>query len=206
MKYNPNKHNRRSIRLKDYDYSQIGYYFITLNCQDRYPLFGNIQNGIMCLNTFGTILHENWMKTPKIRPNVAIGAFVVMPDHFHAIIRIKESKGSKNAIGKFQSPSQTIGAIVRGLKGAVTKEIKATARAWNSDSKGDRKGELQVAPTIAPVVTPTIPPKPIPPGPTHLITTKSIWQRDYHDRIISDQKSLSNITNYINNNPANWKK
>ena len=144
MKYNPKKHNRRSTRLKNYDYSKAGFYFITLNCEDRHPLFGNIKNGVMCLNTFGTILHENWIETPNIRPNVAIGAFIVMPDHFHAIVHIIESKGSKKQIGKFQSPSQTIGAIVRGLKGVVTKEIKATARAWDTDTdpRIDGKGCL----------------------------------------------------------------
>ncbi len=193
MKYNPKKHHRRSTRLKNYDYSQEGLYFITLNCQNRHHLFGKIQNSVMCLNEFGTIIHQNWLETPIIRPNVTLGAFVVMPDHMHAIICIKQTKGSKEAIGKFQSPSQTIGAIVRGFKGTVTTKIKTATRTWITS-----KGEFAQVPTVAP----------IPPGPINLIhlePKKSIWQRGYDDRIIWNQKSLKNITKYIQNNPANWK-
>lgn len=64
--YNPNIHNRRSIRLKGYDYSQAGLYFITICCQDRAHLFGNIENGEMKLNAFGKIAWEEWLATEKI--------------------------------------------------------------------------------------------------------------------------------------------
>lgn len=138
MKSYPKKHNRRSMRLKGYDYSQAGLYFITLNCQHRHHIFGNIKNGMMCLNQFGTIIHNNWMETPNIRPNIVLGAFIVMPDHLHGIIQILESKGSKEAIGKFQSPTQTIGAIIRGYKSSATTKVKAATKAWESSlGKGE---------------------------------------------------------------------
>ncbi|WP_198513488.1 transposase [Confluentibacter lentus] len=92
--YNPNIHHRRSIRLKGYDYSQAGLYFITICCQDRACLFGEIvvgTNGIrpeMKLNKYGEIAHNEWMKTPEIRNNVQLGEFVIMPNHIHGIIRL----------------------------------------------------------------------------------------------------------------------
>jgi len=92
-KYNPNIHHRRSIRLKGYDYAQAGLYFITICCQDRACLFGEIQNGEMVLNEYGTIAHNEWIKTHEIRTNVELGEFVIMPNHIHGIIKIMDIGG-----------------------------------------------------------------------------------------------------------------
>lgn len=78
MEYNPDKHHRRSIRLKGYDYSQGGMYFITINVQDRKCLFGEIANGEMLLSEMGKIAYREWMLTPELRKNVELDAFVVM--------------------------------------------------------------------------------------------------------------------------------
>ena len=126
--YNPYVHNRKSIRLKGYNYSQPGLYFITICCQDRICHFGHIDNGKMILNEFGTITYNEWLKTPKLRPNVELGEFVIMPNHIHGIIRLL-GRGELNSPHKdvcdtsLQSPSQTIGAIVRGYKSSVTKQF-----------------------------------------------------------------------------------
>lgn len=88
MKYNPNFHHRRLIRLKGYDYSQAGLYFITLLVKHREHLFGRIKNGIMCLNEYGAIAYNEWLRTPTLRPNVSLGELVVMPNHLHGIIVI----------------------------------------------------------------------------------------------------------------------
>lgn len=87
--YNPQKHHRRSIRLQGYDYSQEGLYFITICCQDRAHLFGEIVNGEMILNSYGEIAQKEWQNTSVIRDNVVLHEFVVMPNHFHSIIEIK---------------------------------------------------------------------------------------------------------------------
>ena len=121
--YNPQKHHRQSIRLQGYDYSQEGLYFITICCQDRAHLFGEIVDGEMILNSYGEIAQKEWLNTSKIRDNVVLHEFVVMPNHFHSIIEITFQKGN-NEIGKFQSPSHTIGAIIRGFKIATIKKIK----------------------------------------------------------------------------------
>ena len=122
-KYNPEIHHRRSIRLKGYDYAQPGLYFITICTKDRQHLFGSIENGRMIHNRFGEIAHNEWIKTAEIRDNVEILEFVIMPNHMHGIILLEGAYGNTPLQAKFQSPSKTIGAIVRGYKGTVTKQI-----------------------------------------------------------------------------------
>jgi len=187
--YNPRIHHRRSIRLKGYDYSQPGLYFITLCCQDRIRRFGHIKNGEMHRNLEGNIVYEEWLKTEIIRRQVKLHEFIVMPDHFHGIVEIlfsenKIQNGTKaHEIGKFKSPSQTIGAFIRGFKSATTKRINML--------KGESllKGELRFAPErFAPE------------------RFQSIWQRDYFERIIRNQRAFQNISAYIANNPAKWER
>lgn len=128
---------RKSIRLLGYDYSQEGLYFITICCQDKKNIFGKIDGGMVILNRVGKIAEAEWLKTEQIRQNVELGEFVIMPNHIHAIIIInndesvganrirpvdKEQKGVCNT--PLRSPSQTVGAIIRGYKSAVTKQIK----------------------------------------------------------------------------------
>lgn len=205
MAYNPIKHHRRSIRLKGYDYAQAGLYFITICTQNRVCLFGDVVNGEMMLNQYGQIAYNEWLKTPQIRNNVELGDFVIMPNHIHVIIRllcrgelhspliqkphspdihelhsphiqkphspvIEELHGggelhspeNSTPHSPPQSPSQTIGAIVRGYKSSVTKQFALLG----FDGK--------------------------------------LWQRNYYEHIIRDERSYLNISAYIINNSANW--
>ena len=122
---NNQHHNRRSIRLKGYDYSQAGVYFVTICTQNRQCLFGDIVDGAMVLNNVGRIVENEWVKTERFRQNIKCDRFVVMPNHFHGIVEITESRRGvlQYTPTTMQSPSQTIGAIVRGFKSAVTKQI-----------------------------------------------------------------------------------
>jgi hypothetical protein len=88
MPYNPDIHHRRSTRLKGYDYAAEGLYFITLCTAQRQCLFGAIVDGQMQLNPVGQIVAHEWMKTPQIRPNFDLDAWVVMPNHIHGIVII----------------------------------------------------------------------------------------------------------------------
>jgi len=150
MTYNPNIHHRRSVRLIDYDYSQEGLYFVTICVQKWQCIFGGIVDNEMILNKYGQIAHDEWTKTPEIRSNVQLDVFVVMPNHIHGIIIINENirdtcentrrgvshtpannggvcntpisnKGVCNT--PLRSPSNTIGAIIRGYKSAVSKQL-----------------------------------------------------------------------------------
>ena len=185
----PNLPNRQSTRLKTYDYSLEGSYFITIVTQDRLHLFGKIENSQMILNTVGKIVEQEWKNSIQLRSNISLGEFIIMPDHMHMILTIdhqisndKESKEWEHSNPK--SPSQTIGAIIRGFKGASTKKINLF---FNST------GELQFAPTDELQFAPTF-------------YKNKIWQRNYYDHIIRNQADYNRIEQYIIDNPQNWKK
>jgi REP element-mobilizing transposase RayT len=86
MKYDPKIHHRRSIRLKRYDYSQAGAYFVTIVMQGRVPLFGEVVKEEMRLNQYGKIVQAARFDLPRHYPHVELGAFVIMPNHVHGII------------------------------------------------------------------------------------------------------------------------
>jgi putative transposase len=190
MNYNPAIHHRRSIRLKGYDYSQEGMYYITICCHNRNCLLGDVVNGEIILNEYGTIAFNEWLNTPNIRRNVELDVFVIMPNHIHGII-ILNGRGElhspcmgglnppqnppditphdhpiDNKWGELHSPligpSNNIGAIVRGYKSSVTKQINL----------------LNIGCTV--------------------------WQRNYWEHIIRNEQSHNRISAYIANNPAKW--
>lgn len=172
---------RQRVRLQNYDYSQEGLYFITLVCAQRASFFGRVDQEMVQLNDFGKIALRAWTETPVIRPNVGLGAFVIMSNHLHAIVSINTYKGERNKprIGKFISPTQTIGAIVRGYKGAVTSRIKHYVREAEQDSSMN--------------------------APVNLIPEQgSIWQANYHEHIIKDELTFSKVSKYIWDNPKHW--
>ena len=191
MNFNPAIHHRRSIRLKGYDYSQAGLYFITLCCYKRTCLFGDVVNGEMVFNEYGTIACNEWLNTPNIRKNVELDVFIIMPNHIHGIIIITGGGGSRTPDqppdtrkgglhppymdkgecnspqrspqrSPLRGPSQDIGAIIRGYKSSVTKQLNL----------------LNIAGTV--------------------------WQRNYWEHIIRIERSYQRISEYIINNPAKW--
>ena len=130
MKYDSQKHHRQSIRLHGYDYSQTGGYFLTIVTHDHECLFGDIINGEMVLNDFGKIVQQEWLKTPKIRPEIKLDNFIVMPNHVHGIIMIIDNfGGNRTDLGAYGGTSlrnlkpKSIGSIMAGFKSVVTKCI-----------------------------------------------------------------------------------
>ena len=88
MPFNPHIHHRKSIRLKGYDYAQPGLYFITICSQNRACYFGNIVDRKMLLNDAGMMVENEWLKLPNRFQNIQLHEYVVMPNHFHAILEI----------------------------------------------------------------------------------------------------------------------
>ena len=132
MKFDPEKHHRRSIRLKNYDYSQPGFYFLTICTYQRQSWFGEIKNDRMYLNQIGKIVAEEWLNTPKIRSNFLLDEWVIMPNHLHGIVIINEhiletGKGNRDILGARNAPLRqepnSISSFVAGFKSAVTKRI-----------------------------------------------------------------------------------
>ena len=115
MRFNPDKHHRRSIRLKGHDYSRPGTYYVTICVQDRKCLFGHIIDGEMHLNEYGKIVQTEWLKSSEIRNEIELDVFVVMPN---------QSKPHNLTIGKkrFQNQGKnTLSSIIGSYKSAVTK-------------------------------------------------------------------------------------
>jgi REP element-mobilizing transposase RayT len=132
MKFDPEKHHRRSIRLKNYDYSQPGYYFLTICTYQRQSWFGEIKNDRMYLNQIGKIVAEEWINTRKIRPNFQLDEWVIMPNHLHGIVIIDENildlgERNRNILGARNAPLRqepnSISSFVAGFKSVVTKRI-----------------------------------------------------------------------------------
>ena len=124
------KKARRSIRLKGYDYSQSGAYFVTICVQNRESLFGNIVGGKMVLNEAGRIADSCWNAIPDHFPHVALDEYVIMPNHVHGILFItnhpKASVGAKDfSPVRPHGTSGTIGSVVRGFKIGVTKWFRS---------------------------------------------------------------------------------
>lgn len=113
--------NRKSYRLKGYDYASAGYYFVTINSKDFQYIFGEIIEGIMYPNRLGEIIQEEWEYTGKLRENIKLYEYVVMPNHFHAIIEICYSKNKNNIPGEFKASKDTLSSIISGFKGSVTR-------------------------------------------------------------------------------------
>ena len=169
------RQNRRSIRLRGYDYSQAGAYFVTLCTHNRQCLFGEMVDGKMQLNEAGRVVENCWNDIPLHFPHVELDEWVIMPNHVHGILSIAVSPdvGAKNFSPlqcslKHQSAqrpcgtSKTIGSIVRGFKIGVTKWLRNNT-------------------------------------PIH-----DVWQRNYWEHIIRNEPELHHIREYIHNNPAQW--
>jgi putative transposase len=182
MQYDPQKHHRRSIRLKGYDYSQAGLYFITICVQDRACLFGEIVHGKMILNDAGKMVENEWLKIPQRFPNVHLHEYMVMPNHFHAIMEIVGATlvVAQNDMGQPH--------LVQPQGIAPTDKPKTV---------GDMVGAFQSIVTVEYIR-----------GVKQLGWTPfngKLWQRNYWEHIIRDEPSYHRISNYIINNPKNWK-
>jgi len=171
--YNP-QINRHSLRLKDYDYSSAGAYFVTLCTQNRVCLFGQVIDDEIVLNKNGKIVRDEWLRTSEIRHEIVLDEYVVMPNHFHAIILINDCRGDQLvartdnlqvARTNTNGPkSGSIGAFIAGFKSVITKHVNEIRQ------------------------TPGVP----------------VWQRNYYEHVIRDEDELKEVRQYILTNPMKW--
>lgn len=123
------KHKRHSIRLKGYDYSEEGAYFVTIVTDHREILFGKVVDGQMVLNELGEIVKKEWLKTGELRQNIEIidDEFCIMPNHFHGIIVISEDTRrdtARRVPSQFGKPvTNSLSIVIGAFKSAVTKRI-----------------------------------------------------------------------------------
>ena len=175
------KHRRTSIRLKGWDYTQPGAYFVTICTHERVPLFGRVVDGEMVLNPYGEIVRDEWFRSAEIRAEIELfpDEFVVMPNHIHGIVWIvatddpagydENARPPVGATGRSPLPPhgptpRSLGSFIAGFKSAVTKRI--------NQMRGT-------------------------PG-------ARVWQRNYYEHIIRDERALNAIRRYIIDNPWRW--
>jgi len=187
VKFDPQKHHRRSIRLQGYDYSQTGAYYVTIVAWHRECLFGEVVNKEMRLNKVGKIVEWEWLELSKRFSYIELDAYMVMPNHFHGILFFHENVGAtrhgRSMSQPKEKPLQTMisegidgSPLPRGPQpaslGAILAQFKsrATKRIWKTP-------EFKETP---------------------------IWQRNYYEHIIRNENDLQNKTDYINANPLLW--
>jgi putative transposase len=123
-----NKYRIESVRLQDWDYSQNGYYFVTICIKNREYLFGQIENDKMILSEIGRIAEQCWREIPSHFTIVELDEFAIMPNHIHGIIVITENVETQHIASlqrkgpnKFGPQSENLASIVRGFKSGVKK-------------------------------------------------------------------------------------
>jgi len=128
-----NKYRINSARHPDWDYSNHGNYFVTICTYNRQHFFGDVLNGNMVLSDIGKIVKSQWIKTFEMRPdmNLIMHNYIIMPNHFHAIIGIGKNKyngdlgrDAMHCVSSFGSQSKNLASIIRGFKIGVTKNAR----------------------------------------------------------------------------------
>ena len=202
MKFDPRKHHRRSIRLKDYDYASEGAYYVTMVTYERECLFGKIIDNEMYLSTYGAIVQKWWKGIPVHFPNVDIGAFIVMPNHIHGIIFITEGHRGE-VVSPCNNPNQNNQQIISNNDGPYqTEEFMETGQ--DAKNLGGKTPPLR-NPTLGQIVAylkyqSTKDMNKI----EDVQTITKFWQRNYYEHIIRNEKELKQKTDYILDNPSRW--
>jgi putative transposase len=175
-----NKYRNGTFRLQSWDYSSNGYYFITICTQDRVHFFGNIENGKMILSQQGELAEKFWKEIPNQFSFIQLGEFVIMPNHIHGILEIiPDYEICGDAINRI--PTININEInggFAGIKNPMFHDNISRVIRWY---KGRCSFEIRK------------------------IDTNFKWQSLFYDHIIRNQQSFENISQYIINNPKNWK-
>ena len=205
MMYNSNIHHRRSIRLKGYDYSQAGLYFITICVQDRKCLFGKIAGASpagaqMELNEFGSIAWQQWKKLPERFTNMELDVFQIMPNHMHGIIVLTDPVGAGFTPAPDNTNTPAPDDMVAPDDNAIADETRAGASPAPtriSKSVGDIVGAYKslAANKCLKIFKQKYPDE----------MMGKLWQRNYYEHIIRDEQSYQRISGYIINNPVKWK-
>jgi putative transposase len=201
---------RRSIRLKGFNYTKHGTYFVTICTIDRQHVFGEISDGQMILNEDGYTADHYWREIPDHFSNVSLGEFIIMPDHIHGIITITPTDASDDDVGARHCLAPVCLAPVDA----------------DAENMGARRC---LAPTISPTEWQCLASKNISrfqhPAPRSLssiigsfesivskhingesgIRGESIWQQNFYEKIVTTQDDLYDAREYIRTNPQNWR-
>jgi len=189
--FNPKIYNRRSIRLKGYDYSKAGLYFITICSQNRKYLFGKITNDIMILNDAGIMIDKLWNEISFDFLNINLCEHVIMPNHIHGIIEITrvgaDSISAQNT--PINSPSDLLNTRA-DIESAPTLPPTAKTDIHRIIQSFKRHTTIKYIEMVKQNILPPF--------------KKKIWQRNYWEHIIRNENEYYQIAQYINNNAIKW--
>ncbi len=198
-KYNPKIHKRRSIRLSSFDYSSADDYFVTICTKNKECIFGEVINNKIHLNPYGYIISKQIKKTNQLRKDVDIGSFIVMPNHIHLIIRIKQQRpavGARcarplNARGSMNTTNDHVTGVcnqptIADLRGARSAPLR------RSSLSGIVRGLKSACTSTIRIMERN--------------QFLNIWQRNYYERVIRSDREWFDKIEYIKNNPRKWKK
>ncbi len=172
MKFNPEHHHRRSIRLKGFDYSSPGFYFLTICTYDKECYLGEIRSNKMYLNEVGRAVQFTWEELPN-HNSIKLESFIIMPNHIHGVIQI---------VGAGSKPAQK-----ENLR------YKIPEKRADLDSAPTRKSSLPEI--VRQFKTFSV---------RRICSAQKLWQRNYYEHIIRNNKELICIRKYIETNPATW--
>jgi len=170
--------HRLSTRLTEYDY-RYGAFFISIVVKNRFPLFGEIILEAVDLSPEGQIIKEEWLRTPLIRPSVQLDEWIIMPDHFQAIAIINDGNenGTVGGASWRPCPSEYDANRIQSIQ-PVKRSLAKMINQFKATTTR-RINDLRQRPG------------------------QSVWQRNYHDRIIRNEVELDRVRRYIRNNPRN---
>ena len=183
--YNPDKHHRKSIRLKGYDYSQAGLYFITICCQNKVHLFGNVINKQMILNDAGKMIEKWFNELQNKFPDVKCHEMVVMPNHIHFIIENIGSVGADLCVcpndSNFPKTEKRVSEILGEHAGSPLHRVLQWFKTMSTNEyiRGVKNNNW-------------------------IPFDGKLWQRNYWEHIIRNDQSYQKISDYIINNPSKW--
>ena len=188
--------SRHSIRLPEYDYSEPGAYFVTINCHKHRALFGSIENEAVNLNNLGEIASKCWSSIPKHFSAVTLDTFLVMPSHVHGILFINETP--EDRVGA-QHAAPSLGSIFDPLltdeATANPKGVRARHASPLPKPRGARSGSLgAIVGSYKSAVTRAI-------HQAHGYDVGIVWHRNYYEHVVRNQRELESIRRYITYNP-----
>jgi len=195
-----NKYRIPSARHPHWDYRWAGAYFITICTQNRIHYFGEIQNGVMNLSNVGVIADILWHEIPHHAKNVELGAFVVMPNHIHGILILTGNDDDHNVeTGHALSlpPTDTPTDIPTDIPTDKSTEINSIEKTIGQQ-RFQNIGKNSISSIVGSYKSAVT-------KHAHRLGFEFAWQTRFHDHIIRDEKSFNTISNYIINNPVNWK-
>lgn len=203
MRYDPDRHHRRSIRLKGRDYVRPGAYFVTMVTHDRACFFGDVRDGAMHLNAWGIIAERCWREIPQHFPRVRLDAFVIMPNHIHGIIVIVDVGATHASPQPGPRPSSTVVGATHALPQPASPQRASQPPSKEALPKGPASGSLgAIVGSFKAAVAREVNRERGAPG-------IPLWQRNYYEHIIRDESAggeeeWRRARAYVRANPSHW--